>query len=198
MANGQVVTGYSKPVVAKYNFDELTGVVTYTNCQSLARGVDVNIDPSTSDASVFYADNVKAEETGKKFTGGDIKVTVDGLLRKAERFIQGLPEADGEGWLAYNNEMEAPALGFGFIMRVMSGGVTSYIPVVMAKTTFAPISTAAATQGEEIDWQTQELNATIMRDDTEEQNWKFVGDGQATEAAAFTKLCNKLGGLVSA
>ena len=55
-------------------------------------------------------------------------------------------------------------------------------------------STSAATQSEEIDWQTQELTANIMRDDTANHNWKFVGaTDYSTEAAAEADLKKLLG-----
>ena len=39
MANGEVITGFSKPYVARYS--ESNGTVTYSNVQPLARGVSV-------------------------------------------------------------------------------------------------------------------------------------------------------------
>lgn len=41
MANGKVITGYSKPYVALYNNNG--GTITYTSGMPLARGVDVSL-----------------------------------------------------------------------------------------------------------------------------------------------------------
>ena len=41
MANGRVATGFSKPIVAKYEAEGTT--VTYTGAMPLARGVDVTL-----------------------------------------------------------------------------------------------------------------------------------------------------------
>lgn len=196
MANGQVTTGFSKPVVALYTNND--GTVTYSDCMVLARGVEMSIEPSNSDASNFYCDNIVGEAIGGTFTGGELTLTVDGLLRAAAKFIYGLPDADDDGWVNYGNDADAPYCGFGCIIRTMSGGTTYYTPVVLTKVQFAPNGTEAATQEDEIDWQTQELTATIMRDDTTSQNWKAIGEAQTTEDAAYTLLTNKLGGLVSA
>lgn len=192
MANGKVVTGFSKPVVANYSAEN--GVVTYSNCQPLARGVEVSIEPENGSASTFYADNTSAESVAGQFNGGTLTYTVDGLLRAAERMINGLPEAGADGWLDYDNRAVAPYLGTGFLMRTMSGGVTKYTPVVLTKVQFEPAGTEAATQEEEIDWQTSELAATILRDDTVNQCWKSIGDEYATEALAYAALVTKLGG----
>lgn len=191
MAAGKVVTGFSKPYVANYAHEN--GNVTYTNPTILARGVEVSIEAESSDASNFYADNIVAETIGGMFTGGTLTYTVDGLKAAAEKLIQGLPTAGSDGFMAYNNEQSAPYLGTGFIVRSMSGGNTYYTPYVLAKVQFSPITTNAATQGDTIEFQTQELTATIMRDDTSVQNWKFVGEDYDTEADAEAALKTKLG-----
>lgn len=191
MANGQVTTGFSKPYVAVYASED--GTVTYSDGQILARGVEVSIEPETSDDNNFYADNIVGETAAGAFTGGTVTLTVDGLFIAAERLIMGLPAAGEDGWTAYGENQQIPYIGVGFIRRVMSGGVTSYIPYVLPKVAFSQISTEAATQEEEIDWQTQELSATIMRDDTTNQNWKWVGAAVASEALAEAALQTKLG-----
>lgn len=190
MANGKVCTGFSKPVVAVYS--ATNNVVTYSDGQYLARGVEVSIEPEVSDASIFYADNVEAEVVGGQFTGGTVTLTVDGLFQDAEKLIQGLPAADTDGWLSYNKDQSAPNMGLGFIVRYLSGGTTYYTPIVLPKVVFSPFTNEAATQEDEVDFQTQELEATIMRDDTVDMNWKFVGQDYATEALALSALMTKL------
>lgn len=191
MAAGKVITGFSKPYVAKYAASE--GTVTYSNGMKLARGVEVSISPESTDDNNFYADNVLAESDSGRFTGGELTLTVDGLLIAAEQLIMGLPTAGQDGWTAYGDDQDAPDLGVGFIVRYMSDGVTTYTPIVLAKVKFAPIEINAATQEDEIDWQTTELTATIMRGEDANHSWKFVGADVATEAAAETALKTKLG-----
>ena len=190
MANGKVCTGFSKPVVAVYS--ATNNVVTYSDGQYLARGVEVSIEPEVSDATNFYADNIVAETIGGQFTGGTVTLTVDGLFQDAEKLIQGLPAADTDGWLAYNKDQSAPNMGLGFIVRSISAGVTHYTPIVLPKVVFSPFTSEAATQEEDVEFQTQELEATIMRDDTADMNWKFVGQDYATEALALSALMEKL------
>lgn len=190
MANGKVATGFSFPYVAKY---EATGnVVTYTDAMPLARGVDVTLSPESSDENIFYADNGAAESAAGEFTGGTISLTVDGLLTAAERFIFGLPAASGD-WIAFGDDMEIPYVGIGYITRYMSDGVTTYVPTIICKARFALPETEAATQEDEIDWQTQELEATIFRGDDANRNWKLLGKDYATESEALAALTAKLG-----
>ena len=191
MANGRVCTGFSKPYVAKYSVSSNT--ITYSDGMALARGVDVSIEPETSEDNNFYADNIAAESASGSFTGGTVTLTVDGLKSAAEKMIMGLPTAGADGFMAYDNTQQIPYVGIGFIARYMSDGVTSYVPYVLAKCVFSQVGTSAATQEAEIDWQTQELTATIMRADDANQTWKYVGNEYSTEAEAYTALTGKLG-----
>lgn len=56
MANGRVLTGFSKPYVAEYSASGNT--VTYKSGMILARGVSVSLSVEASDDNIFYADNV--------------------------------------------------------------------------------------------------------------------------------------------
>lgn len=190
MAAGKVCTGFSKPYVALYS--AAGGTITYASGQKLARGVNVTITPESGDDNKFHADNILAESANTTFTGGDLALTVDGLLAAAEKLIMGLPTASG-GWMVYDDDQAVPYVGVGFIARYQSDGVVSYTPIVLAKCMFNQISTSAATQEENVDFQTQDLSAKIFRSDDTKHSWKFVGDDEDTEAAAEAALKTKLG-----
>lgn len=198
-AAGKVCTGFSKPYVAKYS--NTGGVVAYSGVMLLARGVSVSLSLNTTNDNTFYADNIAAETAAAVFADGTAALTVDGLLAAAEKFILGLPEvtemqSDGSAVQVshYGDGMEIPYVGIGFIVRYQSGGVVTYVPVVLTKARFQQPGLDAATQEESIDWQTQELTATLMRDDTTNHDWKLVGADQPTEAAAEAVLKAILGG----
>lgn len=200
MANGRVITGFSKPVVAKYSATGTT--VSYTNLMALARGVDVSLDIETNDDNDFYADNVKAESAGNVFSSGTVTLTVDGLKEEARQLIMGLPAPTsislGTGGTTadvyeYDDRQEKPYVGIGFIVRYMEDGVTSFVPYMLPKTIFSDLGIDAATQEESIDFQTTELEATIMRDDSDNHVWQKVGAAQTTEALAYSVLQALLG-----
>lgn len=189
--NGRVITGFSKPYVALYS--ESGGTVSYTSQQILARGVSVSFElEDATDDNKFYADNILAESVAGTFGGGTVTLTVDGLFTAAEKLILGLPVEDGDGWTAYDDDMSIPDVGIGFIVRYMSEGVTTYVPVILTKCKFAAPNLSANTQEDSIDWQTQELTATVMRDDTSKHCWMKKGAGQATEAAAEAMITTLL------
>lgn len=185
-AAGRVVTGYSLPYVALYTNESST--VTYSQGQKLARGVSVEVAPESSDAQIFYADNVAAESAPGTFTGGELTLTVDGLLMAAERLIMGLPVPGNDGVTFYGDNQAIPYCGVGWVTRYMSGGVKFYVPEGLCKVAFNEIETSRETQEEEIDFQTQELTAQILRGDDANHNWKFVGPECATETEAENLL----------
>lgn len=190
-AAGKVTIGFSLPYVALYS--ESGGTVTYTSGQKLARGVSVSAESDSSDNNNFYADNIVAETDAGAFSGGTVTLTVDGLLQDAEKLIQGLPAVDADGFLNYDDDQVVPYVGMGFIIKTMSEGVTYFTPVIFPKTRAGAISVSAETQGESIDWQTQEIPFSIFKDDTAKHQWKKVGGELATEAAAEAVIKTFLG-----
>lgn len=189
MANGKVITGYSMPFVALYA--AANGVVTYSGGIPLARGVDVSLSVEGGSDNDFYADNVKAESDNQTFSSGTLSLTVDGLKEAARKLISGVKTTRKEGtgdtavsFDVYDDKQEMPYVGVGFVVRYMEDGVTTYAPIIIKKVKFSPEGLDAATQEENIDWQTTKLEASIMRDDTANHEWKLIGEDQTTEEAA--------------
>lgn len=192
MANGRVLTGFSLPYVALYTAS--SGNVTYSSGQILARGVSVSLEvESASDDNIFYADNVSAEVVAGQFTGGSATLTVDGLLQNAEKLLLGLPTVDSDGFTAYGDSQSIPYVGLGFICRYMSDGVTTYVPVILTKCRANQPNLEANTQEEEIEWQTQEIEFSVLRDDSSNHTWKLVGTAKTTEALAENDIKTKFG-----
>ena len=181
MAAGKVCTGFSKPYVALYS--AAGGTVSYTSGQVLARGVSVSASAESADDNNFYADNIIAESENGVFTSGELTLTVDGLLGTAERLIMGLP-ASSAGFTNYDDDQSVPDVGVGFVARYMSGGTTTYVPYIFPRCQFTFPNVDAATQEENIDWQTTDLTATIKRAEDAKRTWKKVGDEQTSESAA--------------
>lgn len=197
MAAGRVLTGFSMPYVATYSASGST--ITYTGASQLARGVSVAIAIESGDGSTFYADNVAAEGTGGVFTGGTVTLTVDGLKDAARKLIEGLANptevtvgSDTVDVYSYDTDQVIPYVGIGFVARYMENGVTTYVPVVLTKCQFDVDGMEAATQAESVEFQTQELTATIMRDDSAKHCWRKIAEAQETETAAVAVITTLL------
>lgn len=190
-----VTTGFSKPYVALYSASGTN--VTYSSGMELGRGVEVSIEAEAADDNNFYANNEIAETESGRFKKGSATITVDGLENAAAKLILGLPaatEVGGVSMQGYGDSAEPPHIGYGCVRRTMSNGVTKYWPLILPKVKFAIPADNAKTQEEDIDWQTQELKATIFRDDTEARNWKLISEaGLETEAAAYAVVIKILG-----
>jgi len=190
MANGRVLTGFSMPWVALYA--NSSGTISYSGGMPLARGVSVSLDVETSDDNDFYADNVLAETDNQGFSSGTVTLTVDGLKDAARKLIMGITASKSVTigtdttvvFEQYDDTQTIPYVGVGFVARYMEDGVTTYVPYILNKVKFNPEGLEATTQEEEIDWQTTELEGSIMRDDSTAHAWKLIGAAQTTEAAA--------------
>ena len=197
LAAGQVVTGFSFPIVALYA--NSGGSVSYSGGMDLARGVKVDPQIETADDdNVFYANNRSAETSQRRFKAGKLGLTVDGLLTAAEKLIMGLGSAAestvtvGSGAEAktvnmtdYGDAQDIPYVGFGYIVRSQSNGIELFRAVVYTKVRFDQFGIPAETQGEDIDWQTTELSGALNRDDTVKHNWQRVSELLETELEAY-------------
>ena len=196
LASGQVVTGFSFPIVARYSAEGTT--VTYSDGMDLARGVSLDPDIETAgDDNVFYANNRSAETAQRRFRLGTLNMTVDGLLRAAENLIMGLGANTtsqitvGDGSVTmndYGDGQQIPYVGVGAIVRSQSNGVEMFRAVVYPKVRFEQFAVSAETEGEEIDWQTTDLSAQISRDDSPRHNWQRVSDPLETELEAYNTV----------
>ena len=191
-----VTTGFSKPIIAKYSNTGST--VTYTATKSLARGVSLSLDIDVADDNNFYADNVLAETESASFTSGSATITVDGLDNDAATVIWGLPSptsltiqnpSNTVQMQGYGQAINPPFVGFGCVRRTMMNGQTQYWPFILPKIKFSLPSDEMETQEDQINWQTQELSATVFRDDTTDANWKVISaEGMDTEAEAVQAI----------
>lgn len=194
MANGRVCTGFSMPWVALYANNN--GAISYSGGMPLARGVSVALSVEASSDNNFYADNVLAETDAQGFSSGTVTLTVDGLKDAARKLIMGITATKSVTvatdttvvFEQYDDTQSIPYLGIGFIARYMEEGVTTYVPVILNKCKFNPEGLDAETQGESIDFQTTELEAAIMRDDSSAHAWKLIGAAQTTEDAAYNAI----------
>ena len=194
-----VTTGFSRIHVAKYN--NAGGAVSYDNCRELSRAKKMETDVNTSDENKFYANNVLAESEPAKFKDGKAKISLAGLSAEEEAFILGMEsvkvQVDGKEVEEYHfgESMKPPYLALAGVKRVQRDGVVSYKPIILTKTKFAIPPEVGESQEENINWQIQELEATILRDDTVEKNWKIIPKTNfATEDEAVAYIVAKLGG----
>ncbi len=184
-----VTTGFSKPYVAKYANTGTT--VTYTGLMKLGRGVSLSLEPNTTEDNNFYCDNIVGETESSQFSSGTATITVDGLENESAKMILGLSEPtqlqvdEKQVPMLGYGEIEAPYVGYGCVRRTQMNGEVQYWPLILPKIKFSIPKEEVTTSEDQINWQTQELTATVVRDDTKERNWKVISnEGMSTEAEA--------------
>ena len=202
LARGQVVTGFSFPQVALYSADN--GVVTYSGVRDLARGVSVNPQITVANGDkVLYLDNRAAERGKPHFRTGTLGLVVDGLRVAAEKMLMGIPESsisavtvNGENisFIMYDDNQNIPYVGLSVIAQVQSNGIVYYIGFIYRKLQFNTFDVPATTEGQEIDWQTQNLSAQILIDESPLHTWKWFSEPLATELEAYNACRVALGG----
>lgn len=182
--------GLSKPYYAIYK--NTNGAITYSDGGVMGRATEVNLEIESSEDNSLYADNGIAE-TDRSFAGGTLTISTDDLSPEVSKAILGLKENsltsitgitdDMARELVYDDSQSQPYLGIGFIIKKIKNGVNAWRAIVLSKAMFAIPADAATTQGESIEWQTPELTATIMRDDSSMHVWKreatFTSEEQA-------------------
>lgn len=187
------VIGLSKPIAALYENTDTT--VTYKNGTVLGKATTFSAEIEQADDNNLYGDNGIAE-SDRSFSSGTLTIGTDDLTQEASALILGItPKALGEGdsnsELVYDDDLNVPYLGFGCVVKKKYRGLHKWRAVVFPKIMFDIPADAADTQGESIEWQTPELTATILRDDTEKHRWKMEATF-GTEAEAFAYIQGKL------
>lgn len=192
-----VTTGFSEPYIAKYSNTGTT--VSYSGGMKLGRGVSMSIEVESADDNSFYADDIVAETETGTMTSASATVTVDGMEPEVAAFALGLPTATQEtigdspvDVYDYDDRMNPPFLGLGVLKRVMLNGAQYWVPIVFTKVKMNIPSEEANTQEDQIDWQTQELEMTILRDDSANRRWKRVFERQTTKADALNIITTYL------
>lgn len=186
--------GLSKPYYAKYSN---TGTsVTYTGCKQLAKAVEFSMELEGGEDNILHADNGPAE-SAKQFSGGTMNITTDDIMPEEAADILGLTlqtvtnesiTTSQPKELIFGEAQVIPYLGFGVIVKKQKDNVIKYMGLVLPKIQFSNPGISAVTQGETIDWQTPELTATIMRDDTAAHNWcRYALLDSEADAEAYIK-----------
>ena len=180
--------GLSKPWCAKYNYDESTGTVSYSDGFSIGKYTEMSIELEGGEANNFYADN-GVDESDKTFSGGTMNTTTNDLLADKMVSLLGLRSetitgADGASWMVFDDDQEIPQIAQGGVIKKKVGGATKWVAFVLPRIQYANPGISAVTQGESIEWQTQSLSASIMRSDGPGHRWFQISTPFDTEAAA--------------
>lgn len=167
--------GLSKPYIATYV--NTNGTVTYSARTVLGKYTNIDMSLDSADENILYADNGPAE-SDSQFSGGTVTVTTDDLRAEAFKTALGLVEETISGvttgspkWMVFNDSQNAPYFALGGIIKKKVDGAYKWQAFILEKIKFRNPDLSVATQGETIEWQTPELEATILRSDASGHPW---------------------------
>lgn len=185
--------GLSKPYIATYV--NTNGTVTYSARTVLGKYTNLDLSLDSADENVLYADNGPAE-SDSQFSGGTVTVTTDDLLAAAFKTALGLTEQSisttvttaTPKWLVFDDSQNAPYFALGGIIKKKVNGAYKWVCFVLEKIKFRNPDLSVATQGETIEWQTPELEATILRSDASGHPWFRMSSELDSEEDAIAIL----------
>ena len=179
------------------------GVVTgYAGVQTMGKAISASFEPNTPDDNPLYANNAIAENDSSSASGGTLTLTLDRLAMSAAADLYGLEVEDVEVTvgtspgteetgkaLKFTGMEQSSPVGVAFIRMNQEDGVRNHEVVLYRRVTFGMPAEEAQTLGESIEWQTPEIEGSVMGlegDGTNAWYEKVRFDSQAAAIAYIT------------
>lgn len=178
--------GLTKPYCGEYKFDSTSNKVTYENGYACDKAISYGVTVQSGDDNPLFANNGIAENSKGKFTSGELKLGTSDMPNGLSKKILGIKIISKDYGTkkvdinVYDDDQEAPFLGFGIIELHQINDKDCYRAVVLCKVKFNINEENATTKGESVEWTTPEIVAKITRSDeyTSDENgvkhpWKY-------------------------
>ena len=158
---------------SKCNISEDGTLLGYNGVQTMGKAIAASFEPADVDDNPLYANNAIAETDAQAAAGGTLTLTLDKLIPSARADLFGLvsktvtvtvdgTEATGTGFDDTGNETAA-AVGVAFISQKQENQNRNiHEAVIYSRVTFNTPSDEYNTLGESVEWQTPELEATVV------------------------------------
>lgn len=180
------------------------GVVTgYGGVKTMGKAISASFEPNTPDENPLYANNAVAENDSSGASGGTLTLTLDRLTQEAAADLYGLTvedvevtvgdkpgtQVEGTALKYTGNEQSAP-VGVAFIRQNQVDGVRNHEVILYRRATFSMPADSAQTMGESIEWQTPEIEASVMGLEGDGTNAWFEQVIFPTQEAAIAYITN--------
>ena len=155
-------------VGAEIDTQEIGVAPTYKTGFKVGKSISADLSIEVADNPLYADDGIA--ETDKSFTGGTLTLgiadygnsTEDRQEAQQKLLGQRIIEVGGVNVLRSSGQDAAPNVGIGYIRETMQNKITSYEAVWLYKVQFGAPSESATTKGQTIEWQTPEIEGTIM------------------------------------
>lgn len=159
--------GLRYPVYAPLTENEEAGTFQYGNGKIAAKAINVEMNINIAE-SILYADDTAAESI-KEFIDGTLTFTADDLDAEVrgdwlgnttEKVSIGEEEID----VLVSTDEDMPGyFGFGFIVPKIKNNTRLYRAIIFPKIQFKEPNESAETKGQQINWQTPQIEGRIFR-----------------------------------
>ncbi len=174
--------GMSKVIAAKYNYDQTSKTVTYSNPTYLGEAITGTFTPNYAEASLYGDDH--EVDNSKEMTNVTIALGVTKLPIAAHNTLYG-STVEGSKVSEKTTDI-ANDVGLGFISRQSNG---LYTAIVYLKAKFARGAETYNTKGQSVTYSTPTLNGTAVGSDKDKEVRSFEEDLSETQALAYvTKI----------
>ena len=180
-----------------------SGVVSgYQGAKTMGKAISASFEPNTPDNNPLYANNGVAENDSSGASGGTLTLTLDRLDQAAAADLYGLAVEDvqvtvgspgtsetGKA-LKFTGMEQSNPVGVAFVRMNQEDGVRNHEVVLYRRVTFGMPAEEAETLGESIEWQTPEIEGSVMGlegDGTNAWYEKVKFDTQAAAIAYITQ-----------
>lgn len=194
------IKGLARPVFGEYGYDG--SKVTYSKGIVAGNAIEYSAEIETSDDNPLYGDNRIIENDYGTFNKGTLTLNTSDMDQELSKALLGVKEVKrtvGETQvteLVYDDDAKQTPKGFGIIETHQINDKNKYRAVILAKVTPKIPAEAATTKGETVEWQTKEIECTILRSEEVSENynhpWKFEAWFDSEEEA-FKYLKTVLG-----
>lgn len=150
---GGVVTGYDAPGI-------------------MGKAVSASFEPNTPDENPLYANNGVAENDISAGSGGALSLTLDRMDLETHAALYGstvqtvqitVNEQQVEGMeIVYKGDEVSSPIGLAYIKLQQEDGARKHDVIFYREVTMTKPSDEAETMGESIEWQTPEIEGTVM------------------------------------
>ena len=155
-------------VGAEIDTQELGVAPTYKAGFKIGKSISADLSIEVADNPLYADDGIA--ETDNSFTSGTLTLgiaeygnsTEEGQEVQQKLLGQRIVEVGGVNVIRSSGQDMAPNVGIGYIREKMQNGITSYEAVWLYKVQFGAPSESATTKGQSIEWQTPEIEGTIM------------------------------------
>lgn len=142
------------------------------NVKMMGKAISANFEPNTPDDNPLYANNGVAENDSSAGSGGTLTQTLDRMTLETAADLYGTTvqkvtvsvgdeSLEGSEIVYKGDEVSAP-VGVAYIKLHQEDGVRNHEVVFYRETTYTRPNDSAETMGESIEWQTPEIEGTVV------------------------------------